>query len=151
LGIIEDVMSATPATPRYSLLRDLIALVVVAVACPAALFGGSMLGCVGQGFDASCALNAIVISPILLLLSGIVAGVVSRGWTGLLIVFAGTVIGMIGILLLSFGVGDPVPLDPFSGALATVWFYTPVAIGYGIGRLAWRLFSERGPRDTSRD
>ncbi len=141
-------MSATPDAPRYSLLRDLIALIVVAVACPAALFGGSMLGCVGQGFNASCALNAIVISPILLLAAGLVAGLVSRGWTGLLIVFMGTVIGMAAILILSFGVGDPVPVDPVSGALATVWFFAPVAIGYGIGRLVWHLFSERRPRDT---
>jgi hypothetical protein len=144
-------MSTTPAAPRYSLLRDVIALVVVAVACPAALFGGSMLGCVGQGFDASCALNAIVISPVLLLAAGIVAGLVSRGWTGLLIVFVGTVIGMAAILILSFGVGDPVPVDPISGALATTWFFAPVAIGYGIGRLVWRLFADRSPGSASRD
>jgi hypothetical protein len=133
------------ATPRYSALRDLIALVIVAVACPVALFGGSMLGCVGQGFDASCALNAIVISPVLLLACGLVAGLVTRGWTGLLIVFVGTVIGMVAILILSFGVGDPVPVDPIAGSIATTWFFAPVAIGYGIGRLVWRLFELRGP------
>ncbi len=143
---MDRVMDTPPAaSPRYSLLRDLIALVVVAVACPAALFGGSMLGCVGQGFDASCALNAIVISPVLLLASGLVAGLVTRGWTGLLIVFVGTAIGMAAILLLSFGIGEPVPVDPISGVLATAWFFAPVAIGYGAGRLTWRLFATRGP------
>ncbi len=137
-------MDSTPGAPRYSLLRDLIALVVVVVACPAALFGGSMLGCVGQGFNPACAMNAIVISPILLLASGLVAGLLSRGWTGLLITFVATVIGMITILLLSFGVGEAVPVDPISGVLATIWFYAPVAIGYGAGRLVWRLFETRG-------
>lgn len=134
------VTQAEPDAPRYSVLRDTIALAVVAIACPAALFGGSMLGCVGQGFSAGCALNAIYISPILLLASGMIAGLVSRGWTGLLVVFAGTVIGMTVILVLSFGIGDPVPVDPISGVLATTWFFAPVAIGYGIGRLVWRLF-----------
>jgi hypothetical protein len=133
----------TPAASRYSTLRDLIALIVVAIACPAALFGGSMLGCVGQGFEASCALNAIVISPVLLLASGVVAGLVTRGWTGLLVVFVGTGIGMVAILILSFGVGDPVPVDPIAGSIATVWFFAPVAIGYGIGRLVWRLVDAR--------
>jgi hypothetical protein len=139
----------SPVAPRYSLLRDLIALVVVAVACPAALFGGSMLGCVGQGFDASCALNAIVISPILLLAAGVVAGLSSRGWTGLLIVSVGTAIGMTGILVLSFGIGEPVPVDPISGVLASAWFFAPVAIGYGMGRLVWHLFERRASDDAA--
>lgn len=138
-------MDAPEAAPKYSLLRDLIALVVVAVACPVALFGGSLLGCVGQGFDPSCALNAIFISPVLLLCSGAVAGVVSRGWTGLLIVFVGTVLGMTSILFLSFDMGQPVPVDLISGVLATIWFFAPVAIGYGIGRLLWRLWETREP------
>lgn len=134
--------------PRYSLLRDALALVVVAVACPAALFGGSMLGCVGQGFDPSCALNAIVISPILLLVGGVIAGLASRGWTGLLITFVGTVIGMSVILVLSFGIGEPVPVDPISGVIATVWFFAPVAIGYGAGRLVSQLYETRDQGDS---
>jgi hypothetical protein len=129
------------------MLRDALALVLVAVACPVALFGGSMLGCVGQGFDPSCALNAIVISPVLLLAAGVIAGLASRGWTGLLITFIGTVIGMSTILVLSFGIGDPVPVDPISGVIATVWFFAPVAIGYGAGRLLWRLFETRSADD----
>jgi hypothetical protein len=147
--MISRVMEPTEVAPRYSLLRDIVALVAVAVACPAALYGGSMVGCVGQGFDASCALNAIFISPILLLAAGGIAGVISRGWTGLLIVFVGTVIGMTSILVLSFGLGEPVPLDPISGVLATIWFFAPVSIGYGIGRLLWHLFTQRSSDRTS--
>ncbi len=147
--MISWVMEPMPVAPRYSLLRDIVALVAVAVACPAALYGGSMVGCVGQGFDASCALNAIFISPILLLAAGGIAGLISRGWTGLLIAFVGTVIGMTSILVLSFGLGEPVPLDPISGVLATIWFFAPVAIGYGIGRLLWHLFERRDGDRTS--
>jgi hypothetical protein len=135
------------AEPRYSALRDVIALVVVAIACPVALFGGSMIGCVGQGFTADCALTAAFISPVLLIVAGTVAGVVTRGWTGLLVVLVGTLIGMISILVLSFGVGDVVPLDPISGAVATVWFAAPVTIGYAIGRTLSRLFASRSGAD----
>jgi hypothetical protein len=143
-------VTETPADePRYSLFRDAIALVVVALACPVALFGGSMLGCVGQGFDPSCALNAIYISPVLLIAAGIAAGLASRGWTGLLITFVGTVIGMSAILVLSFGIGEPVPVDPISGVIATIWFFAPIAIGYGAGRLVWHLFATRGTDDDS--
>jgi hypothetical protein len=133
--------------PRYSLFRDALALVVIAVSCPLALFGGSLLGCVGQGFDPSCALNAIVISPVLLLVAGVIAGIASRGWTGLLITFVGTLIGMSAILVLSFGIGDPVPVDPISGVIATVWFYAPIAIGYAAGRLLSRLYATRDRDD----
>jgi len=143
------VTESDSAEARYSLLRDALALVVVAVACPVALFGGSMLGCVGQGFDPSCALNAIFISPVLLLVAGVIAGLASRGWTGLLITFIGTAIGMAVILVLSFGIGDPVPVDPISGVIATVWFFAPVAIGYGAGRLVWRLYETRDTGDPS--
>ena len=115
-----EVSNVSQAAPRYGMLRDLIALVVVAVACPVALFGGSMLGCVGQGFDPACALNAIYISPVLLLASGAVAGLVSRGWTGLLITFVGTVIGMVAILFVSFDIEQPVPVDPISSSGTTI-------------------------------
>jgi hypothetical protein len=133
-------------TYRYGPLRDLLALLIVAVACPAALYGGSMLGCVGQGVSADCAMSASFISPPMLIAGGMLAGLVTRGWTGGLVVFIGTVIGMTVILVLSFGVGDPVPLDPIAGVIATVWFFAPIAIGYGIGRVVWRLYE--GPREA---
>ena len=132
---------------RYSLLRDVAALVLVAVACPIAVFGGSAAGCIGAGgFQASCALNGVWIAPLMLLVAGFVAGLVTRGWTGLLIVFVGTVIGMVSILFLSFAVGRPVPVDPISGAIATVWFLAPIVIGYGAARLVRRLAGPRLPK-----
>jgi hypothetical protein len=131
-------------TTRYGLLRDVLALAIAAFACPLAVFGGANLGCVGQGFNGECAMAAVFISPIVLLIGGGAAGLVTRGWTGLLVVFVGVVIGMTAILLLSFGIGQPVPVGPIEGAIATIWFTTPVVIGYGMGRLAWRLFATRG-------
>jgi hypothetical protein len=129
---------------RFSLLRDVLALVLVAVACPLAVFGGSAAGCIGQGgFQAECALNGVWIAPLMLLGAGFVAGLVTRGWTGLFIVGVGTIIGMASILVLSFAVGRPVPVDPVSGFIATVWFLAPVVIGYAGGRIAWRLLAPR--------
>ena len=132
---------------RYSQLRDLIAFAVVAIACPFAVFGGSAAGCIGAGgFEAECALNGVYIAPMILVVAGAVAGVITRGWTGLLIVLVATVVGMFSILLLSFVVGRPVPVDPVSAFIATVWFSGPIVIGYGIGRAIAHLLARRtGP------
>jgi len=123
---------------RFSQLRDLAALVIAAVACPLAVFGGTNLGCVGK-VSSECAMSAILVSPLLLLAAGVATGFVTRGWTGLLIVFVGCIVGMAAILALSFGAGRPVPLDPISGVIATAWFLAPLSAGYGIGRAILRL------------
>jgi hypothetical protein len=129
---------------RYSLLRDLIAFVIVVIACPIAVFGGANLGCVGSSsFTGGCAVTVIFVSPLILMLGGAIAGVASRGWTGLMIVLIGTFFGMVLILVISVIAGKPVPVDLFSGIVATVFFGAPLAIGYGIGRVLWRLFDTR--------
>lgn len=128
---------------RSNLLRDAAAVVIVAIACPLAFVGGVTLGCVGQGFSAACAMSAVFISPVLLLAAGAVAGVVTRGWTGLLMTYIGVVIGMTAILVYSYAVNRPVPFDLIAGFIATLWFLLPVVIGYGIGRLLWRLYATR--------
>jgi hypothetical protein len=125
---------------RYTFLRDWLALAIVAVACPAALIGGSLLTCVGQeGLTTECAVRAITVTPFLLLASGVLAGIITRGWTGLFAIFIGTVLGMTAILFLSFADGRPVPVDVFSGAIATAWFFGPIVVGYLVGRAAMRL------------
>lgn len=124
---------------RSTLLRELIAFVLIAVACPVALFGGSMVGCVGQGFTSECAMSAIFIAPVLLLGAGAVAGFVTRGWTGLGVLFVGVIIGMATIPVLTAMAGRPVPVDPISGLIATVWFGVPVMIGYAGARLVSNL------------
>ena len=129
--------------PRHGLMRDALAFLIVALTCPVAVFGGSNIGCVGQGFNSACAMTAVFISPLMLVAGGVLAGLVTRGWTGLLLVLVGVFVGMISILLLSFGVGKVVPLDPISGVIATIWFAVPMMIGYGMGRVIWKLFATR--------
>jgi hypothetical protein len=130
--------------PRHGLMRDLLALVVVIVACPVAVFGGANLGCVGSaGFSGSCAVTVIFVSPLILLLGGAIAGISSRGWTGLMVALIGMVLGMFAILGLSLVAGKPVPVDFFSGVFATFFFGIPIVIGYGIGRIITRLFASR--------
>ncbi len=129
---------------RYSLLRDILAFVIVAVACPIAVYGGSAAGCIGSGgLEFECAINGVWIAPLMLLGAGFVAGLVTRGWTGLLIVLVATVVGMTSILAISFLVGRPVPVDWFSGVVATIWFLAPIVIGYGVGRLAAHVLAKR--------
>ena len=126
--------------PLPNPVRDLIALVVVAFACPVAVFGGASLGCVGHtDFAGSCALTVIFLSPLVLLIGGGIAGVATRGWTGLLVILVGTVVGMTAILFISGVEGQPVPVDWFSAVVATVFFGGPIVVGYGVGRLVMRL------------
>jgi hypothetical protein len=127
-----------------SLARDLIALVVAFVACPVSVFGGANVGCVGRsGFEGDCAVTMVFISPLILLAGGAVAGLATRGWTGLLATLVGVVGGMSAILVISNFAGRPVPPDIFTGAVATVWFMVPMVIGYAIGRVVARLFATR--------
>ena len=130
--------------PRHGLIRDLIAFVVVIISCPVAVFGGANLGCVGSAaFNGSCAVTVIFVSPLILLVGGSIAGISSRGWTGLLVALIGMVIGMFAILGISFLAGKPVPVDFFSGVFATFFFGIPIVIGYAIGRIITRLFATR--------
>ena len=130
--------------PRHAMMRDLLALVVVVLACPIAVFGGANLGCVGSAsFNGACAVTVIIASPLILLVGGAIAGISSRGWTGLLVSLVGMVIGMFLILGLSFVAGKPVPADIFTGVVATFFFGIPIMIGYAIGRVIVRLFATR--------
>ena len=130
-------------TERNFVLRDTLALVTVAVACPLAVLAQWFIGCVGQGVDARCATNAVVISPLLLVLAGVLAGWATSGWTGLLLSYVGGVIGMTSILALAWVIGREVPFDPISGVIATFWFMMPVTIGYGLARIGARVFATR--------
>jgi len=128
------------------LMRRLAALVIVAVACPVALFGGALLGCATQGFSASCAINGVLVSPVLLVFAGFGASLVTRGWVGMGFVILGVLVGMVAIPIVASIAGNPVPIDPVQGVIATIWFTPPVLIGYGVGRGLTRL--RAGPRGT---
>lgn len=125
-------------------VRDLIALIVVMVACPLAVFGGANVGCVGHtSFEGTCAVTVIFLSPLILFVAGTIAGLSTTGWTGLLVTLVGMVIGMFLILVASEVSGDPVPLDWFSALVASVFFGAPIVAGYGAGRLVSRIFAAR--------
>ncbi len=126
-------------------VRRIVAFLVIVAACPAALFGGALAGCAAQGFSPDCALSGILISPPLLLASGVLAGVLTGGWRGLLLVAAGVVVGMVVLYLIAVATGNTLPFDPVQGVIATVWFLGPVAAGYGIARAGARLFGRATP------
>jgi hypothetical protein len=131
-------------SPIPSFARDLLALVATFAACPISVFGGANLGCVGHaGFSGACASAMVFVSPLILLAGGAIAGLVTRGWTGLLAAMVGVVGGMLAILAISNLAGRPVPPDIFTGVVATLWFSVPTVIGYAIGRVVARLFATR--------
>ncbi|MFH0751276.1 MAG: hypothetical protein V2B17_05525 [Chloroflexota bacterium] len=117
-----------------TLLRRLVALVIVAAACPLALFGGALLGCATQGLSATCAIDGILVSPVLLAGAGLGTSFLARGWSGLGFVVLGVLAGMVAIPIIASVAGNPVPIDPVQGVIATVWFMPPVLIGHGVGR-----------------
>jgi hypothetical protein len=127
-------------------VRDAIALVIVLVVVPLSVFGGTNIACIGQGITQACAPTAVFISPLLLLAAGLAAGLITSGWTGLLVVGVGQIAGQVVIVLLAYLAGRPVPIDLFSAIIATIWFGAPIAAGYAIGRLAsraWRRIQAR--------
>lgn len=126
-----------------ALLRRLVALVLVAVACPVALYGGALLGCATQGISASCAIDGILVSPILLVGAGLAASVLAHGRAGLAFVILGVLMGMLAIPVVASVAGNPVPIDPVQGVIATIWFMPPVLIGHGAGRGLARLRARR--------
>jgi hypothetical protein len=131
-------------SPLPNPVRDLIALIVIVIACPVAVFGGANVGCVGHTeFTGTCAVTVVFVSPLVLLIGGLISGLATHGWTGLLVVLVGMVIGMTAILFLSQFAGRPVPLDIYSAIAATFFFGVPIVAGYGIGRLVSRVFLAR--------
>jgi hypothetical protein len=125
---------------RHTVLRDWIALVLILVVVPLSVFGGSNVGCVGQGLTRECVPEAVLVSPLLLLGAGLVSGLISSGWSGLFMVGVGQIAGQVVVVAMAYLAGRQVPVDLFSGIVATVWFGAPIAIGYGIGRLATRAW-----------
>ncbi len=137
---------------RHTVLRDWIALVLILVVVPLSVFGGTNIGCIGQGLSQACASQAVLISPLLLMIAGVVAGLITSGWTGLLVVGFGQIAGQVVILMMSYVAGRPVPIDPFNAIIATLWFGVPIAIGYGLARLGSMIVRvARRPKDTPKD
>jgi hypothetical protein len=137
---------------QHTVLRDWIALVLVLVVVPLSVFGGTNITCVGQGLSQTCVPQTVFISPLLLMIAGVIAGLITSGWTGLLVVGVGQIAGQVVIVALSYLAGRPVPIDLFSGIVATLWFGIPIALGYGLARLGTRIVRvARGPKGAPKD
>lgn len=129
--------------------RDWLAMVIILFAVPLSVFGGTNIACVGQGLSSECAVQAVFISPLLLVVAGLVAGFVTSGWTGLFVVGFGQILGQVVIVALSYAAGRVVPIDWFSAVVATVWFGAPIAIGYGAARGISFLRAHRKPKGAA--
>ena len=135
---------------RHTVLRDWIALAIILVVVPLSVFGGTNIGCIGQGVSQACAAQGVFFSPLLLMVAGVVAGLITRGWTGLFAVGVGQIAGQVVIVAMSYLAGRPVPIDLFSGIVATIWFGAPIAIGYGLARGASWIVNRRKPDGSAR-
>jgi hypothetical protein len=124
-----------------ALLRHVAALVVIAAACPVALFGGVLMGCASRDLSATCAFDGVFVSPVLLAGGGLLASGLASGRAGLGFVILGVLAGMAAIPVVASLAGNPVPIDPVQGVIAAVWFMPPVLLGHGVGRGLARLRS----------
>ena len=136
---------------QHTVLRDWIALILILVVVPLSVFGGTNITCDSQGLSQTCAPQPVfsspmvLISPLILMAAGVVAGMVTSGWTGLFVVGVGQIAGQVVIVAMSYAAGRPVPVDLFSGMMATLWFGIPIADRLR-PRPHWRRNPAGGPR-----
>ncbi len=116
------------------LARHLATVVVIALGVPIALFGGVDLSCTATGMSPSCADQGLLLTPLILLVSGVVAAFLARGLLGFMLGAVGIVIGMALLWLVAYVEGTTIPIDPAQAVVATIWFGLPSVIGYSIGR-----------------
>ena len=116
--------------------RHVATVVVIALGVPIALFSGVNLSCTAGGMSPSCAGDGLLLMPLLLLVSGIIAAFLARGLVGFLLGATGIAVGMMVLWIIGAIRGTFIPLDPAQAVIATIWFGLPSMIGYMIGRLA---------------
>lgn len=131
------------ATGSRTTIRDIAALILVAVACPVAFYGGVQMSCAAGTID--CALRgAAIIAPLILAAAGILAGFLTSGWPGLGFTVVGVIGGLASVPFLAAAVGNPVPIDPFSPIFVFMLCMPPVALGYGLARGIARILGRSG-------
>jgi hypothetical protein len=131
--------------PVSQLARAVATVAVIALGVPIALFAGVNLTCAGSGMSPSCAGDGMLLSPFLLLVTGIIAAFLARGWSGFLLGALGIVIGMALLWIIAAIRGTMIPIDPAQAVVATIWFGLPSVIGYTIARVAmWAVARARG-------
>jgi hypothetical protein len=121
------------------LARSIATVVVIALGVPVALFAGVNVSCAGSGMSPECAGDGMLLSPLLLLVSGIIAAFLARGWVGFLLGAVGIAAGMALLWVIAALRGTMIPIDPAQALVATVWFGLPSVIGYSIARVVMWL------------
>ncbi len=114
--------------------RHVATVVVIALGLPVAMFTGVNLSCASGGMSPSCAGTGLLLTPLLLLVSGVVAAFLARGLVGFLLGAVGIAAGMLLLWVIAAFRGTFIPLDPAQAVIATIWFGLPSVIGYSIGR-----------------
>ncbi len=115
--------------------RHIATVLVIALACPIALFAGVNVSCSAGGMTAQCANNGLLLSPLILLLAGMISAFLERTAIGLLLGVIGIALGMTLLwIIVALARGIMLPLDPIQGLIATIWFGLPPIIGWTIAR-----------------
>jgi hypothetical protein len=116
------------------LARHIATVVVIALGVPIALFAGVNLSCAGTGMSPQCAGEGLLLSPLLLLVSGVIAAFFARGPLGFVLGAIGIAIGMVLLWIVAAVQGTTIPIDPAQALVATIWFGLPSVIGYSVTR-----------------
>lgn len=123
-----------------ALVRHVAAVAVIAIGCPAALHLGVNISCAQAEMSPQCADAGLLLSPVILALTGVVCAFLVRGLLGFALGAVGIFLGML-ILWVDMALGgDPIPFDIAQGAIATIWFGLPSVIGYSLTRAAMWTF-----------
>lgn len=122
--------------------RRVATIVVIAMGVPIALFAGVNLSCAADGMSPSCAGDGLLLTPLLLLVSGLIAAFLARGLVGFVLGAIGIAVGMLLLWIIAAVRGTFVPLDPAQAVLATIWFGLPSVAGYTMGRIGIWAFGK---------
>ncbi len=121
------------------LARHIATVAVIALGVPIALFAGIDLSCAATGMPPSCGGNSLLLSPLLLLVSGVIAAFLARGLVGFILGAVGIAIGMVLLWIIAVLQGTAIPPDPAQLLVLTIWFGLPSVIGYTLTRGVMRV------------
>lgn len=119
-----------------AIARHIATVLVIALACPVALFAGVNISCSASGgLTPQCAGNGLLLSPLILFLAGAISSLLERRIIGFVLGAVGIVLGMALLWIIVAVVrGIMLPLDPVQAAIATIWFGVPPIAGWIVGR-----------------
>ncbi len=118
-----------------AIARHIATVLVIAIACPLALFAGVNISCSTGGMTPQCAGNGLLLSPLILFLAGAVSALLEQRAIGFVLGAIGIALGMTLLwVIVALVRGIALPLDPVQGLIATIWFGVPPVVGWAAGR-----------------